>query len=278
MRDRAKFLVEPVATPSLTVTPPGQVVSSLILGQPIQFFVANPRDVIQKVHARGQFYEPEELDIIRRYCPHGAVFCDIGSNVGNHAIFALRFLHAARVIVFEPNPIAISILMANLGLNGLLDRCDTSHLGIGLSDRTEGGKTIHAKGRNLGGARILDATEPGEGSITLRRGDEVLADVTPDFIKIDVEGMEMAVLNGLTALLTRCQPTFFIEVDNANRAEFLDWVTGNNYEIRDRFRRYRANENFLIVPRRIQAAGAQVSTGADGGPVETGPEVADARS
>lgn len=278
MRDRGKFLVVPVATPSLAVTPVGQVVSSLILGQKIQFFIANSRDAIQRVHAEGQFYEPDELDIIRRHCPHGAVFCDIGSNVGNHAIFALKFLHAARVIVFEPNPIAIPILLANLGLNGLLDRCDTSHLGIGLSDRNEGGKSIHVRNRNLGASSIRDSTEPGEGGITLSRGDEVLASVSPDFIKIDVEGMEMAVLNGLSGLLTRCRPAFFIEVDNSNRAEFLSWVNDNNYLIRDRFRRYRANENFLIVPRRIKVDEALMTTPAESALSKAEPEAAGART
>lgn len=263
MRDRSKFVVKPVATSSLTVTPVGQVVSSLIQGERVQFLIVNSRDVIQKVHARGEFYEPDELAIIRNYCPYGAVFCDIGSNVGNHAIFALKFLHAAQVIVFEPNPIAISILLANLGLNGLLDRCDTRHLGIGLSDRSEGGKSIHARSRNLGAATISDTEEPGTGSISLRRGDEVLASVSPDFIKIDVEGMEMAVLNGLSDLLNRCKPTLFVEVDNVNRAEFLKWIDENNYEVRDSFRRYRANENFLIVPCRIEGDGSQGEESSD---------------
>ncbi len=90
----------------------------------------------------------------------------------------------------------------------------------------------------------------------LRRGDDLLADITPDFIKIDVEGMEMSVLSGLSGTVARCRPTFFVEVDNVNRDAFLQWVETNSYAVRARFRRYRANENFLIVPRRTRSAEA----------------------
>lgn len=271
MGQRRRHSLEPVATAALTVTAPGQVVRSLIHGQSVQFFIANPRDTIQKVHATGQFYEPEELEIIRQWCPPGAVFLDIGSNVGNHAIYALKFLHAARVILCEPNPAAIDILLTNLGLNGLLDRCDLSKLGHGLSDRNEGGMVIEASRRNLGGGRIKEADDAAPGSITLRRGDELLADITPTFVKIDVEGMEMSVLSGLTELVERSRPIFFVEVDNVNRAAFLQWVQDNGYATRARFRRYRANENFLIVPQRPRSPPADDAPAPDAARTEAPP-------
>ncbi len=252
-------VIEPHASENLTITGAGQVVRSVIHGQPVQFFIANPRDLIQRVHATGQFYEAEELDIIRRWCPPGATFCDIGSNVGNHAIYALKFLHAARVILFEPNPDAVAILLTNLGLNGLLPRCDTTHLGLGLSDHNAEGKAIAVKSRNLGGGVIIDGPDTTEGGISLRRGDDLLAKEAPNFLKIDVEGMEMAVLAGLAGLIARCRPVLFIEVDNQNRDAFLQWVADNNYATRATFRRYRANENFLLIPRRIRKPAAEAA-------------------
>ena len=263
MKQSAHRFVPPLASEGLTVSPVGQVVRTVIHDQPIQFFIANPRDVIQRVHATGQFYETEELDIIRRWCPPGATFCDIGSNVGNHAIYALKFLHVARVILFEPNPDAISILLTNLGLNGLLPRCETAHLGLGLSDHDVEGKAMSVSGRNLGGGHIVDATEPGAGAISLRRGDSLLAQENPDFLKIDVEGMEISVLAGLSGLIARCRPVIFIEVDNANRADFLQWVGDNQYVSRATFRRYRGNENFLLVPRRTRPTDPAASAAQD---------------
>ncbi len=243
-------MTPPIPTDRLTITPTGNVVRSVIHGQPIHFFIANPRDAIQRVHATGQFYEAEELEIIRRWCPPGSTFCDIGANVGNHAIFALKFLHAARVILFEPNPVATSILLTNLGLNGLLPRCEANYLGIGLSDHTADGKAMATKRFNLGAGLIIDGDASRVGSIALRRGDDLLAKETPNFLKIDVEGMEMAVLGGLSDLIARCRPIIFIEVDNTNRTAFDQWVAQNHYASKATFRRYKANENFLSYPAR----------------------------
>jgi len=229
--------------PDVTVTPPAQVVRAVIWGEPVFFTVTNPRDDIQKVHLQGAFYEPEELEIIRRFCPPGAVFCDIGANIGNHAVYALKFLRVAQLIAFEPNPEAIAILRSNLGLNGVLDRADLSHLGVGLSDQPSEGFGIVAPRRNLGGGQMVE----GSGDLAVVRADAVLGDRRVDFIKVDVEGMELRVLDGLSGVIAARRPTIFIEVDNTNRKAFQAWVAANDYTVRARHRRYRANENFLIV-------------------------------
>jgi FkbM family methyltransferase len=216
----------------------------VIWGEPVFFTILNPRDVIQRHHLRGEFYEPEELEIIRQHCPPGAVFCDIGANIGNHALFVLKFLRPARVLVFEPNPEAIALLTSNLELNGVIDRCDTSRLGVGLSDVESTGMGLVTHDRNLGAARMVETD--GDGGLTVRTGDALLAGIVPTFLKIDVEGMEMQVLAGLAKTITTHRPTIFIEVDRVNDAAFKAWVATSGYAIRATFKRYRTNENFLL--------------------------------
>lgn len=226
------------------VSPTCQVVRSVIWGEPVCFTITNPRDAIQKKHRQGEFYEPEELEIIRAHCLPGSVFCDIGANIGNHTMFALKFLHAARAILFEPNPAAIAILTSNLTLNGLLGRCDLSNLGVGLSDLAHDGLGISAPAKNLGAGRMVE----GEGELRVVRGDDALAGTRIDFLKIDVEGMEMQVLAGLQATLKAHRPRIFIEVDKVNRTAFGEWARANDYTVKARFKRYRTNENFLLIP------------------------------
>ena len=237
------MIVPPSQVPSVFVTPPCQVIRSVVWGEPIFFTVTNGKEKIQQHHARGQFYEAEELEIIRQYCRPGQIFCDIGSNVGNHAIFALKFLRVTKVIVFEPNPDLVEILLSNLALNGVLDLCDTSHLGFGLSDQAQSGLSIHAPNRNLGAGRLV---EDG-GDLAVIRGDDALAGQRVDFIKIDVEGMELKALSGLEETIRANRPTLFVEVDRENTDAFGDWVKAHGYAIKARFKRYRANENFLLV-------------------------------
>jgi FkbM family methyltransferase len=232
------------SAPTLTRSAAGQVVRSVIWGQPVYFTITNRRDTIQKQHYHGRFYELEELEIIRQWCPPGGVFCDIGANIGNHALFALKFLHPTEVILFEPNQVAIDVLLSNLNLNGVAERCDLSHLGIGLSDTDMAGMSVVAPGRNLGAGRMVQTG----GALAVRRGDSALAGRHVDFLKIDVEGMEVSVLNGLSATIAACRPRMFVEVDQANRAGFLAWTKEHQYAVRGTYKRYRTNENFLIVP------------------------------
>jgi FkbM family methyltransferase len=239
----------------ITISPPGQVVRTVIWGQPVYFTITNGKDAIQRHHRAGSFYEPEELEIIRQYCPPGSVYCDIGTNIGNHALFALKFLGVEKAILFEPNPKAIEILLSNLALNGVTSRCDLQHLGVGLSDHAQSGLGIEAPARNLGGGQMVEGT----GELRVIPGDQALADTHVDFIKIDVEGMEMKALGGLSQTIARCRPRIFIELDRGNKDAFLEWIKANHYEIRARFRRYRVNENFLLVPRALPETSAETS-------------------
>lgn len=232
-------------------TPMAEIVCSKVWGKPVFFTITNPKDVIQKKHAQGKFYEEEELEIIRRHCRPGMVFCDIGSNIGNHALFALKFLHVAKVILFEPNPVAIALLRSNLTLNGVMDQCDDQHLGYGLSDSSAQGLGMDVPGRNLGAGRMVE----GSGDLEVIRGDDALAGQQIDFIKMDVEGMEMRALAGLRETIARTRPILFIEVDMENIDAFQAWVVENRYEVRDTYKRYRANKNFLLVPQTEDVSG-----------------------
>lgn len=244
-------------TAEVFLSPPGRVARSQIWGQTVFFTITNPNDAIQKSHLQGKFYEGEELEIIAKFVEPGSVFCDIGANIGNHSLFALKFLRVSKAILFEPNPVAISVLMSNLTLNGVIDRCDTSGLGFGLSDVESGGFRMAVPNRNnLGGGRMVAAE--GEGTLDVFRGDDALAGQKVDFVKIDVEGMEMKVLAGLSDTIAQQRPRIFIEVDRGNADAFTAWVEQNNYGVKARYKRYRANENFLLVPRRRRGAAAEV--------------------
>lgn len=208
----------------------------------ITFNVDNPTDAIQRHHVMGVFYEQDELNLIAAYCPVGAVYVDIGANIGNHLLFVAAFLQPERLIPFEPNPQAISLLVANIEANGLAPITEMSHLGVGLSDHDEEGYDVAFVPINLGGARMRKG-----GDIAVRKGDPLLADVQPDFIKIDVEGMEMGVLAGLEQTLVRARPVLLVEVHDANHDAFRHWLAGSGYRV-EREMRHDLYRNFLLLP------------------------------
>lgn len=226
------------------VTPEARVVRGTHLGEPVFFAVANPDDIIQSEHMQGRFYEPEELDILRSNFPLGGRFLDIGANVGNHSLYMAKFMRAARVVVIEPNPLAIPLLESNIHLNGIEAVVDRTKLGIGLSDGATDKAFIRTGHNNLGGARVKEGT----GDIPLASGDALLGEETFDLIKIDVEGMEMKVLAGLASYLRRHPTRIFIEVDKKNYTPFDAWLESEGYTVLDRFQRYKANTNYMIAP------------------------------
>lgn len=108
--------------------------------------------------------------------------------------------------------------------------------------------------RNLGGARAIDGTESGVET----QWEHVEAPMLPldslhlktpiDFIKLDVEGMEMQALEGMSRLIDANRPGIFAEIDNKNLEPFLAWTRSKSYRVAARFRRYSVNENYMIIP------------------------------
>ena len=224
-------------------SPKMTVITTMVDEKRVLFCVDMKNDPIQRNHRRGTFYEQKELEKLKSHFPKGGTFVDLGANVGNHSLFAALFLEAGRVIPFEPNPKAYTLLVNNVIVNGLIDTFDLTKLGVGVSDAHEGGYAMQKKDRNLGGAKML----AGEGQLEVYRADSLLEDVTPDMIKIDVEGMEMKVLDGLSGVLDRCSPVLLVEVDNENEEAFMKWANDNGYALDETYQRYRLNKNHLLT-------------------------------
>lgn len=234
------------------VLPEGaQVIDARIKGRAVRFCVADPGDKIQSKHARGRFWEREELDLMAAHFPRGGVFADIGANVGNHTLFAALFMKASRVIAFEPNPPAIAVLRANVALNGLEDRVDLTHLGWGLSDTEGTGFSTMTKRANLGATTLVP---DGQGSLSVRTGDAMLDGQRVDFIKMDIEGMEMQALRGLDRTIRTQRPPLFLELDHANAEAFREWLAVHDYVIAQEGRNYPANQDLLVLPKEMKNA------------------------
>lgn len=219
----------------------GHAVRAVHEGREVRFFIENPTDHIQGIHAKGRFYEPEELAIIRSGY-RGGTFVDVGANVGNHTLFAALILDAPKVIAFEPNPPARRVLSVNVALNDLVERVTVR--GVGLAGKAGQARPVTSTPDNLGVTRL----ERGSGPLTLQRGDDALKGEEVGFIKIDVEGMEVEVLRSLRATLDRCRPALFVEVTETNAAAFDELMKASGYRVSETFSRYAGQTNYLMEP------------------------------
>ncbi|KUF11456.1 FkbM family methyltransferase [Pseudoponticoccus marisrubri] len=198
---------------------------------------------VQGRHRVGKFYERADLDKLAQHVKSGAYVVDVGANVGNHALYFAGLMGAARVVCIEPNPQAIEALRANVAANGLDGVVVLDLLGIGLGARSEDGFRVQRRGRNLGAAQLVKG-----GGIAVHAGDTLFEGEPVDLLKIDVEGMEMAVLEGFADLIATRRPQIFIEVDTANDAAFHDWCGRHGYAVTFSSRHQAANVNYFVEP------------------------------
>lgn len=216
-------------------------------GRAVRFATDLERDPIQRSHRKGTFFEPEELALMREHLPKGGTFLDIGANVGNHSIFAGLFCDAGRIIPVEPNPLVYRLLVLNLVMNNLQGATAFDYVGFGASDVDRDGRAMSGRDTTLGAGKMVD----GSGDISTFRPDDMLRDETPDFIKVDVDGMEMQVLRGLQKTITRTRPVLLVEVDRANAHEFADWRLAQGFALPATLKHYATNRNYLCVPEEL---------------------------
>jgi hypothetical protein len=67
-------------------------------------------------------------------------------------------------------------------------------------------------------------------------------------IKIDVEGMEMAVLQGAERLINDSQPSLAIEITPRSAAEFREWLDRHKYRVERTFSMYSNVATVVAVP------------------------------
>jgi FkbM family methyltransferase len=139
---------------------------------------------------------------------------DVGANIGNHSLyFADRF---ARVIAVEPNPVFCLAFRATLALNKLRN-VDLLECGLGAEAGTLAYEQAGAA--NLGASHFLAADSDSAAArdcphLQIKVGDDMLESLDIprlSLIKIDVEGLELAVLKGLHRTLNEQDPIVMFE-------------------------------------------------------------------
>jgi len=119
----------------------------------------------------------------------GDVCWDVGAAIGTYSVIAARA--GADVVAFEPVDSNHHRLLENAALNDVRDKL--THHAVALSDSL-GTTTFRLSSDRTGeGTHRIDA---GGGQTVLTVPGEAI-DPAPDVIKIDVEGHEQAVLDGL---------------------------------------------------------------------------------
>lgn len=169
-------------------------------------------DYIQnKLSKTATPYEYELLELMHANLKPGDLVLDIGANIGNHTVFLAK-VTKCNVMAFEPNMMLCNAHQETINLNGLESKIELYDLGVGECSGKAHFKQLIPE--NIG-SQSLVVDETLESTIEIVSLDSLNIAEKVRAIKIDVEGMELAVLKGGRKLITRDKPLLFVEAQTS---------------------------------------------------------------
>ncbi len=187
----------------------------------------------------GIEYERFERDLLKLLVKPGAIFFDVGSNIGIYCLLAARLVGRNSIVhAFEPSTTAYENLLTNLNINGMTNVIINN---IALSDKTgeidlfinrESGLTSLG---NTGRGQVIKIEKVQ--CLTLDDYASQNNVNSIDILKVDVEGYEGHVLRGAEQLIMSSDNLLIMcELAEKNYQplgvsinEVLDWMRDRDY-------------------------------------------------
>jgi FkbM family methyltransferase len=188
-------------------------------------------------------YEPVTTLVFERLVAPGDMVVDVGAHWGYFTLVAATLCgETGRVIAFEPDPRNVSILTKNLQANHLVN---VDVVQKAVSDRKGPAKLFLSRDSS---GNSLDSVPPGA-ELSLGQNDHLAVETVtldgflappcrkPSLVKVDIEGGELAVLEGMKtliretgdlALITEFNPFYFA---GARGEAFLKMLTEQDFQL-----------------------------------------------
>jgi FkbM family methyltransferase len=184
-------------------------------------FLANENDTyIGRALIEYGEYGEKEWSLLSQICQTGEIVIEVGANIGTHTVSMARAVGPeGQVIAIEPQPVIHQNLCANIALNSLTNVM-THQCACGAhKTRMMIPRVIYSQPGNFGGVALQ---ESGEGlAIDVHRLDDLFDLPELKLIKVDVEGMEQAVLTGADRILRVLRPILYVENDRIQNSQSL---------------------------------------------------------
>jgi len=179
------------------IMPPNETVLAEVEGQKMYFDTNDGHGMTAQLFLGG-LYEKYETNLFKSVAGEGMTVVDLGANIGYYTLLAAKLVgRKGRVFAFEPAPDNFSLLLKNIDANGYDNIIPVPKA---VSNKT-GTTKLFLHRMNKGDHRIYDSHD-GREAITV---DATTLDAffengqyPIDVIKMDIQGAEMAALQGMT--------------------------------------------------------------------------------
>ncbi|OGZ18364.1 MAG: hypothetical protein A2V72_01165 [Candidatus Nealsonbacteria bacterium RBG_13_37_56] len=166
-------------------------------------------------------FEPEIVNLIKRIMPQGNIY-DVGAHFGFYSSLFAKLVKNGRVYSFEPNPYCLEKLKKTVEINRFDNLIKILDFGLGEKDqeaemeilldnlaRSTCDQELKDNYNNKGNHLIKKI------KIKIKALDN-LELPTPGLIKIDVEGFEARVVEGMLKTIEKYLPDLIIEIHGKN--------------------------------------------------------------
>ncbi|MGE0483659.1 MAG: FkbM family methyltransferase [Gammaproteobacteria bacterium] len=176
-------------------------------------------------------YEPDTLPVFARLARRARVFYDIGANTGLFTLLACAVNPTLTVRAFEPVPTTHAQLSRHVAANHLVARVEAVRLAVGAAPgRFEFGIPDGVYPTSAG-FFLVDGHHSPRTTIAVEQTSidaESVHHPPPDLVKLDVEGHEDEVLNGMPRLLDATPPVILLECLDDGPADAIERRLGSH--------------------------------------------------
>ncbi len=222
-------------------------------------------------------YERPEMEMALRLIDPGSTVADVGANIGWFSLNVAKQNPTARILAFEPVPPTFEWLRRNIERNEIEN---VKAFAIALSNGDgkailymRAGDSANASAANLNAGEGVMET-----ACITRKLDDILGEAPLDFIKCDVEGGELFVIQGAQKAIERSRPVIWAEMLRKWSAHFgyhpnriIELLEGLGYRCftvqRDRLKEFccmdedTTETNFFFLHREAHAAKIEMLEG-----------------
>lgn len=193
--------------------------------------------------------EPETIEWIKNMSPD-STFWDVGANVGLYSIVA-ALTKSKQVVAFEPSYFNLTILSKNIFKNDLSDKIIISPIPINQNSKkgsfylqsTEEGYAL----ANFKENKTDDVDKKFKYNTISMSLDEFYGnyhELKPDYLKIDVDGIETKIIKGASKVLNIVKSVLIEANSELDEKEIIDLMKTFNLIL---FKKYSQTSNLIFI-------------------------------
>lgn len=175
-------------------------------------FMVLANDALGQALIQKNDFEPHFYNVTKNVIKIGDICLDCGANLGYHTITMAKLVGSGgKVISFEPLRVIYQQLCGNVFINDLRN-VFCFNVALGNENKMIQMDYVDVdrpQGINIGATKIGG----GGDVVQMIKIDDVI-NFSVSFLKIDVQGSEIFLLDGADTMIRNSRPTMFIEVEN----------------------------------------------------------------